>query len=105
MRPNANKFLSTFFLQFQTADEQFGNSVLLYPNPSHTGEVTILTDTDAEALDIEINAMNGFNLIKQSVPLNNHSAKLSFNASSGIYMVIITNPKRNTRVIKKLVIQ
>ncbi len=89
----------------KVTDEQFGNSVLLYPNPSAIGAVTILTNADTDVLDVEINAIDGFNLIKQSVSLSNHSAKLSFNAAAGVYMVIITNPKTKQRVIKKLVIQ
>jgi hypothetical protein len=86
-------------------DEQFANSILLYPNPSHTGEVSILTDADTDALEVEINAVNGLNVLKQNVTLHNHAAKLNLKASEGVYIVIITNTKTKQRVTKKLVIQ
>jgi galactokinase/mevalonate kinase-like predicted kinase len=60
---------------------------------------------DSESLEVEITNSNGLNIWKQSVSLDNHSAKLSLNAASGVYMVIVTNPKTKQRVIKKLVIQ
>ena len=56
-------------------------------------------------MDIEVKAPNGFSVLKQSVTLQNHSAKLNLKASNGLYIVIISNTKTNQRVIKKLVIQ
>lgn len=89
----------------KTTEEQFANSILLYPNPSHTGDVAILTNADTEALEIEINTVNGLTVLKQNVTLHNHAAKLNLNVNDGVYIVIITNTKTKQRVTKKLVIQ
>lgn len=82
------------------------DNVLVYPNPSVTGEVFIaVTNADLESIDVTVSNVNGLQITKETLSLVNGLAKLNIKAVSGVYMLTVTNNQTHERLIKKLVIQ
>jgi hypothetical protein len=79
------------------------NDVKLYPNPAED-IVYIDIGKTTEMVNLELFNINGELVLQDKLTTQNLSLK-THHLQSGVYIVVITNLKTNTRAIKKLVIQ
>ena len=86
----------------ETVEITSGNSIVLYPNPSHSGDgVTVVKENDGEAL-LALYSIDGRLLHSQI--LTDKQTSIGIQLPQGIYMVRITDPTGCNKV-EKLVVQ
>lgn len=86
----------------ETVEITSGNRIVLYPNPSHSGDgITVIKESDIEAL-LALYSIDGRLLHSQT--LTDKQTSIGIQLPQGIYMVRITDPTGCNKV-EKLVVQ